>query len=128
MLFLPKDMIIHISTFTKIIYNYSENLEEETFFDYDYPMWNLYATCKHFTWMSKLECLKLCLDESIITTNINHVYQGPHYDIRWNDIDYYDKGDIYHSIKCDKEIMKTYPIIKYLIDKDDCDYIYLNFY
>jgi hypothetical protein len=76
--------------------------------------------------MSKLECLQLCLDESIITTNIHGVYQGPHYDIRWNDIDYYDKGTVYHNVKCDKEIMKTYPIIKYLIEKDNCDYIYLN--
>lgn len=57
------------------------------------PMWNLFATCKSFEWMLDLKCLILCIDESIVTLNINRKYHGPHYDLRYNDIDYYENGN-----------------------------------
>lgn len=130
MLSLPKDIIIHISTYTKLEDIWSPSLDVDND-DYNYigqyyPMWNLYATCKHFAWMSTLQLLQLCLDESIVTTNISGKYNGPHYDIRYNDIDYYQDNEWLSSEKCDKETMKSYPIVKYLIDKDDYNFIYIN--
>lgn len=129
MLSLPKELIIHISTFTeRIDVRYDNpNCNYDYDFYYEYPMWNLYATCKTFQWMLlSTECLRLCADESIVTTNINGVYHGKHYDMMFDDIDYYVNGDIVDSKKCDKKVMSEYPIVKLLIDKNNCDYIYIN--
>lgn len=137
MLSLPRELIIHISTFTSVIYNKSKTEEDTTDYtdilnyvllrDDDYAMWNLYATCKSFQWMLDIQCFILCLDESIVSKTINNVYHGPHYDIRYNDIEYYANGNTTHSEKCDKEIMKKHPIVKFLIEKNDCDYMYLHY-
>lgn len=77
MLNLPRELIVHISTFVSIIdIRYDDpECNYEYVDDENYPMWNLYATCKSFQWMLDLECLKLCGDESIVTMNINRVYK-----------------------------------------------------
>lgn len=126
MLSLPKELIIHISTFMERITDLERNYKYD--FYSEYPMWNLYATCKSFEWMLRsTECLRLCVDESIVTTNINGVYHGKHYDMMFNDVDYYVNGSILYTEKCDRKVMSEYPIVKLLIDKNNCDYIYLKY-
>lgn len=129
MLSLPKELIVYISQFVNVIHISQKSIDDSYDYNYgkDYPMWNLYATCKSFQWMLDLECLKLCYDESIVTLNINNIYQGPHYDIMFKDIDYYDKGEVIYTEKFDVNKIKECPIIKFLIDKNDYDYVYLNY-
>lgn len=138
MLSLPRELIIHISQFTPIIdisppYTEKDYELMNSILNYmapkddHYPMWNLYATCKSFRWMIEIVCFRLCLDESIITTTINNVYHGLHYDIRYNDLDYYEYGKWISTEKCNKEIMKQNAIVKFLIEKADIDYVYMHY-
>lgn len=46
----------------------------------------------------------------------------------FKDIDYYDKGNIILSEKCNVDVIKQYPIIKFLIEKDDWHYVYINYH
>lgn len=85
---IPKELILHIGNILKIE-------QKEKIAIISYPIWNLYATCKLFSWLSELEYL--CVEYAnyhykIITRNINGKFCGMAYDGFFSLRGYYQSG------------------------------------
>lgn len=119
MLLLPRELILYISQFTTVDDIVDNNLFLEKSRKHNYPMRNLYATCKEFCWMSDLECVYLSCGEyqwNIITTDINGKWTGMLYDLCIKGIN----GYIYYvNGKMIRENIKS-------ISQCDCEYRYIN--
>jgi hypothetical protein len=86
---LPKELIIEISRFIDINYIVGEDdyedHESHEWYTYEgryYPLWCLYATSKHFSWLNTLEYV--CIEDSefkadIVCRNINGQIKGMQY-------------------------------------------------
>lgn len=94
LLLLPNDVILHMAQYFKIEYvedddeneYYNSNLLKENGEGY-YPLRNLYASCKYFNWLSKLEYIVIECGEfhyHITSRNINGVYHGMTYNLSGN--------------------------------------------
>jgi len=118
MLSLPQEMIIEISKYLPFDYAYYEDDEEEEFYytniiskefgDGMYsPLWMLYITCKHFSWMSNYEYV--CVDygefhSNIVSKNIKGGLSGMLYNydskILFGIACYHNDGFDYQNIWC----------------------------
>jgi hypothetical protein len=86
---LPNELIIEISRFIKTDYidgeDIYENYKTHEWYNYDgryYPLWCLYATSKHFTWLNTLEYVCIEDDEfnaDIVCRDINGKFKGMQY-------------------------------------------------
>jgi hypothetical protein len=77
---IPPELIIYIGNFIekKWVVEYSGLI---TYY-WVYSVWDLYATCKSFSWLAKLEYLSVegnGNNRKIISRNINHVFNGACY-------------------------------------------------